>query len=187
MRRLLVRLVIIAAGLATFGVFGLAFWVYAHGRRERARRAGAIVVLGAKVLPGGVPSGSLTARARKGATLFRAGLAPLLVLSGGGGEAEIAQRIAVAAGVPEGSCVLERESRSTHENARLTAPILRARGIREIVLVSDPFHLLRAGRYFRAQGFEVAPSPAPLDGRRMGMFDRLYWTTREAFALLKPS
>jgi hypothetical protein len=35
-------------------------------------------------------------------------------------------------------------------------------------------------------GFEVALSPAPLEGRRMGLFDRLYWTLREAFALLAP-
>jgi uncharacterized SAM-binding protein YcdF (DUF218 family) len=184
LRAVLPRLLVVAAGILTFGVFGLALWVLAHGRRDRARRAGAIVVLGAKVHPGGVPSGSLVARAQRGAALYRRGLAPLLVLSGGRGEAEAALRIALAEGVPEAACLLEQGSRSTLENARLTAPLLRERGIREIVLVTDSFHALRAERFFRAEGLDVASSPASFEGRRMSRFDRLYWPLREAFALL---
>ncbi len=53
-----------------------------------------------------------------------------------------------------------------------------------MVVVSDPYHLLRARQYFRLHGFEVATSPAFLTERNMRALDRFYWTVREAFALL---
>lgn len=187
-RRWLPRGLVLLVGVLTLGVGGLVFWVQWYGRRDHARRAGAIVVLGARVLPGGIPSGSLVARVEQGAALFHAGLAPLLVLSGGGAaeraEAEVAYALATGLGVPGGACLLETESRSTAENARHSARLLRERGIREIILVTDPFHLLRASHHFRREGLAVAPSPARLDDRGLTAAERLYWPLREAFALL---
>ena len=46
-------------------------------------RAQAIVVLGARVLAGGAPGGSLRARVERGVELWREGAAPLPALSGG--------------------------------------------------------------------------------------------------------
>ena len=48
------------------------------------------------------------------------------------------------AGVPATACVLEDQSHSTHQNAELTVPLLRERGVDEVLLVSDGYHLLRA-------------------------------------------
>lgn len=183
------RLGLALVGLLTCGVFGLAWRVDRFGQRERASQADALVVLGARVLPGGVPSGALQARVERAVELYHQGLAPRLVFSGGVGtnppsEAQVMRELAVRLGVPSQACVLEEQSHSTEQNARFSAQLLRALGAHHVVVVSDPYHLLRARQYFRLQGFEVATSPALLTERNLNAVDRFYWTVREAIALL---
>ncbi len=183
------RVLIVVAGVLTCGVCGLAWVVDRFGQRERAEAADVVVVLGARVLPGGEPSGALWARTEKAVELYRRGVAPRLVFSGGVGthppsEARVMLGLAVKLGVPAEACVLEEESHSTSDNARFTARLLREAGARRVVVVSDPYHLLRARQYFRLHGFEVATSPALETERNLNALDRVYWTVREAFALL---
>ncbi|KFE68846.1 YdcF family protein [Hyalangium minutum] len=185
LRRLLFALV----GVLTCGVFGLTWRVDRFGQRERAMPADAVVVLGARVLQGGVPSGALQARVEKAVELYQRGVASRLVFSGGVGdhppsEAQVMRSLAVQLGVPAEACTLEEQSHSTEQNARFSAELLRALGAQRVVVVSDPYHLLRARQYFRLQGFEVATSPALLTERNLHAVDRFYWTVREAFALL---
>jgi len=184
-RRLLFALV----GVLTFGVFGLAWRVDRFGQREGALPADAVVVLGARVLPGGVPSGALQARVEKAVELYQRGIASRLVFSGGVGdhapsEAQVMRSLAVQLGVPAEACTLEEQSHSTEQNARFSADVLRSLGAKRVVVVSDPYHLLRARQYFRLHGFEVATSPAMFSERNMSTVDRIYWTVREAAALL---
>ena len=183
------RLLLALGGVLTCGVFGLAWRVDRFGQREQAAPADALVVLGARVMPGGVPSGALLARVEKAVELYQRGLAPRLVFSGGIGvhppsEAQVMREEAVRLGVPSEACVLEEQSHSTEQNARYSAELLRALGVRRVVVVSDPYHLLRARQYFRLQGFEVTTSPALLTERNLNAVDRFYWTVREAIALL---
>nr|WP_211193771.1 YdcF family protein [Pyxidicoccus fallax] len=180
---------LVTGGALTFGVFGLAFVVDRFGQRERVEAADAVVVLGARVLPGGVPSGALRARTEKAVELYRRGLAPRLVFSGGVGvnppsEARVMLALATRLGVPAEACVLEEESHSTEENARFAAKLLREAGARRVVVVSDPYHLLRARQYFRLNGLDVGTSPALETERNLNAVDRFYWTVREAVALL---
>ncbi len=100
--------------------------------------------------------------------LYHAGAAPFLVLSGGGRravpEADVMRRLALAGGVPAAALLLEPRSRSTLENATETARLLAARGDTAIVLVTDPYHALRARLLFRLAGVavravHVAPMP----------------------------
>jgi len=183
------RWLLASAGALTCGVFGLAFVVDRFGQRERVAPADAVVVLGARVLEGGVPSATLRARTEKAVELYHQGVAPRLVFSGGVGvyppsEASVMLAVATALGVPADVCSLEEGSHSTEDNARLTAGVLRRLGARRVVVVSDPYHLLRARQYFRLQGFEVATSPALRAERNLNALDRAYWTVREAVALL---
>jgi uncharacterized SAM-binding protein YcdF (DUF218 family) len=180
---------LVLLGVLTCGVFGLAFVVDRFGQRERATRADVVVVLGARVLPGGAPSPALRARIQKAVDLYHQGVAPRLLFSGGVGvnppsEARVMRDIAVRLGVPAEACLLEEQSHSTEQNARFSTQLLRSLGARRVVVVSDPYHLLRARQYFRLHGLEVATSPALLTERNMRALDRFYWTVREALALL---
>ena len=131
-----------------------------------------VVVLGARVLPGGVPSGALRRAWRRRWSCTSGALRP-----GSSSPAAWASTrpprpgscaaLAVRLGVPAEACVLEEQSHSTEQNARYTAELLRYLGARRVVVVSDPYHLLRARQYFRLQGFEVATSPALLTERNL--------------------
>ena len=93
--------------------------------------------------------------------------------------------LALAAGVAAGArLVLETESRSTIENARCSARIMRARGWTKALVVTDAVHLPRALMAFRAFGIE-AKGAAAAGGAR----DEPVWTwplhlAREALAFL---
>jgi uncharacterized SAM-binding protein YcdF (DUF218 family) len=125
----------------------------------RPDAAAVIVVLGAKILPDGRPSGALERRMRVAISLYHAGLAPLLVLSGGGGraipEADVMQQLALAAGVPASALLLEPRSRTTLENATETAKLLTPTRGAGVVLVTDSCHALRARMLFRMAGVRV--------------------------------
>jgi uncharacterized SAM-binding protein YcdF (DUF218 family) len=62
-------------------------------------------------------------------------------------------------GVPEEVIITEEASRDTHENALYSKTILEARGITRILLVTSAYHMRRAEAVFKAQGFDVIPSP----------------------------
>jgi uncharacterized SAM-binding protein YcdF (DUF218 family) len=125
-----------------------------EGQRATNPVADAIVVLGCR------PSARLMRRLECGIRLLQGDAAPLLLLSGGGDgpvpEAEIMRRMALDSGVPEAALVVEPGSRDTVENARETARLLRSRGGRSVVLVSDRVHLPRAALLFRLAGLRVA-------------------------------
>jgi uncharacterized SAM-binding protein YcdF (DUF218 family) len=124
----------------------------------RCSEADAIVVLGCR------GPAALARRLDRGVRLFQAGVAPLLVLSGGGAgpvaEAEQMRQAAVASGVPEAALLIDRESRNTLENARNTARLLGSRGLRSVLLVSERAHLPRAAMLFRLAGLRVTGSAA---------------------------
>jgi uncharacterized SAM-binding protein YcdF (DUF218 family) len=173
-------------GCAGAGVFA---WAYLYGRvsTQGPREKGdAIVVMGARVLPRGQPSRALYARAERAAQLFHEGAAPLVLVSGGRvdmpkSEARAGCEVLAQHQVPSHACLLEEQSRSTAQNAEFSAPLLRERGVRRLVLVSDGYHLLRAAACFRSQGFLVTPVAS---GRPLPWRDEVYWTAREVGALL---
>src|SRR5262249_4254612 len=118
-----------------------------------AQEADAVVVLGCR------GSRALGRRLDRGIRLYEQGVAPLLVLSGGGAgvipEAEIMRRAAIARGVPEAALLIEPASRDTFENARETARLLALRGLRSVLLVTDRTHLPRAALLFRLAGLRI--------------------------------
>ena len=98
------------------------------------------------------------------AALYKAGKAPVVVVSGGGQpgarpEAQLMKETLAVMGVPGRDMLLERASRNTHENALYSAVVLNNRGVRSILLVTSAFHMRRAQALFATQGFEVVPAP----------------------------
>ena len=116
--------------------------------------------------------------------LYRAGIAPLLLLSGGGGhtvpEAEVMRGLAIAAGVPESALLLEPLSRNTQENATHSAALLAGCSwTGDVILVTDRYHALRARLLFRLAGLAVrSVHAAPMSPRQ-----RLAMLISESFKL----
>lgn len=150
--------------------------------------ADAIVVLGATVLPGGEPSGSLRARAEGGAALYHLGVAPLVVTTGAHhrnppGEAVVARGILLAQGVPEAAILIEEKSRDTKGNLLFARGLLP--GARRIYVVTEPFHMGRALHLAREQGFDPMPWPVVSPAwRRPGSRVRLLVRDTLSMALL---
>ncbi len=139
------------------------FSVLAVSRQDQARPAPAIVVLGAAQY-NGKPSPVLKARLDHAARLYADSVAPLIVLTGGtaagdkSSEAEVAAAY-LARTVPAVGLVVLPTGRTTDESIVAAAEWCRGYGITEVVVVSDPFHMLRVRLEARRQGLTAYTSP----------------------------
>lgn len=155
-----------------FAVVALALAVWAAsaamvvywGSRDEAAAADAIVVLGAAQYVGR-PSPVLRARLDHAIALYEHGYAPLLVLTGGVGdgdttsEAAVGRRYAGRAGVPQEAILTEEHGRTTTESLYAVSALLHERGLRRVILVSDPFHVLRLR--ILASRLDLSPMTSP--------------------------
>lgn len=162
--------------------------VWAGARLERGEgRADAIVVLGARVLPGGVPSGSLRARAEAAAALWHAGGAAVVVATGAThgeppGEAVVTRALLLAAGVPPEAVRVEEKSRNTRGNFAFAKGLVPGP---RVYVVTEPFHMGRALRLAVEEGYD--PLPWPVDSpawRRPGSRVRLLARDAVAYAVV---
>ena len=118
------------------------------GRREEAQHADAIVVLGAAQYEG-KPSPVLKARLDHAAALWALGLAPRMIVTGGRGvgdttsEAAVSMRYLAQRGVPMDSISMDMEGLTTSQSMVAVRRFLRTKSYPAVILVSDPFHMLR--------------------------------------------
>jgi uncharacterized SAM-binding protein YcdF (DUF218 family) len=139
-----------------------------------AHAAQAIVILGggrmrAPEYGGSTVSGSTLERIRYGAKLAHELQLPILVTGGavyGGGPAE-AELMAEALQQSFATQVkwIENRSRDTHQNATLSAAILKANGIHTVLLVTHDIHQRRATMEFAAAGIKAVPAPVSITTR----------------------
>jgi uncharacterized SAM-binding protein YcdF (DUF218 family) len=159
-----VRVVVVLAAVAVTYYGVTLFQVWSTGRHDEARPVDAIVVLGAAQYDGR-PSPQLAARLDHVLALWPRGLAPIVVVTGGKQpadrftEAEASARYLVDHGVPEDALVFENTGRSTFESLEGVADVLHARGLRSVLLVTDPFHALRSRLTAEELGLEAYVSP----------------------------
>jgi uncharacterized SAM-binding protein YcdF (DUF218 family) len=145
---------------------GLGMLVYATGRVDNAQPSDVIVVLGSGLRRDNSPGPSLYRRTSKAAELYQQGIAPDIICTGGytaghtRSEASACAELLIGYGVPADAITLEDQSRSTLENARNSRAIMEANGWQTAVVVSDGYHLLRAGWIFREAGIGAVTSPA---------------------------
>jgi uncharacterized SAM-binding protein YcdF (DUF218 family) len=143
---------------------------------QQLKGAGAIVILGGGRYRNAPEYGEDTvtaealARLRYGALLARRSGLPVLVSGGkpdGGGLSE-AEAMARVFEREWGLRVRWRESGSgdTADNARESARLLQAAGVRRVVLVSHAYHLPRARRMFERAGLTVVPAATSYFSRR---------------------
>ncbi len=160
-----------------------------YGMTDRAQPADVIVVLGSRVYRSGQPGPSLTRRAKWAVELYKKGVAPVIICSGGLGpypptEAEAACDLAQSLGVPRSAVLLETQARSTEETSLYVAEIMRGRGWSSAVVVSDGYHLARTVMLFERAGITTYPSPAQVLTEPMNPVERFFREARELIAIL---
>ena len=157
---------VLAVGLAGLLLL-VAYAIYriaVQGGIEEARPADAIVVLGAAQF-NGQPSTIFEARLQHAVDLWKRGLAPYLVVTGGKLPADIttegatARAYAIANGVPEEAILGEYKGRNTLESLEGVKAILAGHDLHSAVFVSDETHMLRVLRMASDLGITAWGSP----------------------------
>jgi uncharacterized SAM-binding protein YcdF (DUF218 family) len=180
--------------LVLLGLLVVAAWaltvaaIHLYGRRNEARAADAIVVLGAAQYDGR-PSPVLKARLDHAIDLYERDLSDVLIMTGGVGagdtvsEAVVSKRYAVKQGVPEDRILIERTGLTTLESMRAVSRIMEERGLKSAVLVSDRFHMLRLKLLARRMGIEGYTSPTPTSPISESVSSERRHLLRESFSL----
>jgi vancomycin permeability regulator SanA len=139
------------------------------GTTDYRRPADAAVVFGARVYASGRPSPLLSDRLQTGIELYRQGLVPRLVMSGGDGadgfnEALVMADVAVADGVPREAILVDESGVTTEATVRNSLAVLAAAGAPEppmVIAVSQAYHLPRVQLAYSEAGIDVLTVPAP--------------------------
>ncbi len=160
----------IAVAGAVFGVLLGAYFavtfvqVWSSSRLDQAGPADAIVVLGAAQYDG-EPSPVLRGRLDQAVALYRAGHAPLIVVTGASQEgdrftqAQAGYRYLREQGVPDDALLLEVDGTSTYTELAATARILRGRGLDRVLMVSEGYHSKRLLDIAGEVGLDGAVAP----------------------------
>jgi uncharacterized SAM-binding protein YcdF (DUF218 family) len=166
----------------------LAAAIHSQARNDETAPADAIVVLGAAQW-NGRPSATLRARLDHALSLYQQGLAPFIVLTGGQGvgdqfsEAEVSAEYLFERGVPRESMATVGGSTSW-TSLQEAGQVLSQRSIRDVLMVSDPFHMFRVKRMADDLGLEPLGSPTQTSPIREASPLEYRYMAREVFAYL---
>lgn len=159
-RRVLGLVLLAAASIYTIALV----LVLMVSQQDQRRPVDAIVVLGAAQY-NGRPSPVLRARLDHALQLYREGLAPRIVVTGGVGrgdttsEATVARNYLLNRKVPPRAVVAQPHGRSTQASMTAVADWLEGAHLKRVLLVSDPFHMFRLRMEARRTNLEAYTSP----------------------------
>ena len=160
-----------------------------QGTLQELHTADAIVVFGAAEYAGH-PSPVLRARLDHALDLFRQGIAPVVITTGGAAsdpsfsEGGVGSNYLEHRGIPERSLIAETQGSDTAQSAVRVAVIMRANGLHSCVAVSDAYHVFRIKKLLEHEGIGpvyVAPRP---DSKPHSVVQRAYAVLREACSYL---
>jgi uncharacterized SAM-binding protein YcdF (DUF218 family) len=152
----------VLAVVLLIGSTGLAIWW--NARQDSRPVSDAIVVLGSAQY-NGVPSSIFEARLEHAITLYEDGVAPVIVTVGGRAagdeftEAEAGREYLANSGIPGDALLAVPEGVDTLESMRVVSTAFGERGWTSAVLVTDPWHAMRAERMAEDAGIEAESSP----------------------------
>ena len=143
-------------------------------------QADCILVLGAGVRSGGVPSPMLEDRLKTGIALYQSGAAKRLLMSGDHGrkgydEVNVMKSYALHGGVPSEAVFMDHAGFSTYESMYRARDIF---GAKKIIIVTQEYHLYRA--LYDAESLGLEAYGVAADGRRYS--GQLYRDFREILA-----
>jgi vancomycin permeability regulator SanA len=145
-----------------------------------------IVVFGAAVGPGGVPSNTLRRRVEAAAAFGACHVAPRFVVTGavgrhGPSEASVMADLLAGFGVPAERIVLEETGHDTLSSVRACAGLLRGGG--PVHVATSAYHLPRCVLLLRIAGVAARACPPPAVPAARRLSRRWRWRLREAAAL----
>lgn len=182
-----VLLVAIMGGLCLFFVI-----TGAHIVRSAAeipsRKADVIAVFGAAEYAGR-PSPVYRARLDHGYELYKMGMAPIVITTGGAAqdpdfsEGGVGRDYLLRRGIPEQALIAETQGSDTAQSAQRVANIMRANGMHSCIAVSDAYHVFRIRALLEHEGVQVELAPRP-ESRPRHFFDRTIALIRESASYL---
>ena len=157
-------------------------------RKQELRSADAIVVFGAAEYDGR-PSPVFRARLDHGNELFRKGLAPVVITTGGAAadpkytEGGVGHDYLMRKGVPEVALIAETQASDTAESAARVAVIMRANHMATCIAVSDAYHMFRIRKMLEHERIQVLLAPRP-DSKPKSAWQRTLAIARESASYL---
>ncbi len=155
---------VIAVTVLIVWIASLAVRIEQQSSVDEARPADVILVLGAAEYRGR-PSPVLKARLDHALELYRRGLAPQLLTTGGAGgdpvftEGGVGRAYLIGHGVPSEAIIVETEAESTVESTSMAAEIMRRMGLHSVIVVSDGYHIYRVKKMLESSQIRVYGSP----------------------------
>jgi uncharacterized SAM-binding protein YcdF (DUF218 family) len=169
-----------------------AYWMYLYRQvrsiasRDEAHTADAIVILGAAQY-NGLPSPVLKARLDHALQLYQRGFAKAIITTGSYGpdpnysEAHVATEYLTEHSVEAGNIITEQASLTTHDSIRAASLLVKSKGWKSVLVVSDGFHLFRIREMFADEGITAYTSPAPDSPIEYSASQRFWYSLREVF------
>jgi uncharacterized SAM-binding protein YcdF (DUF218 family) len=160
----LVRLAVGTVVMGLLVVGGTAFRVWQVARVDDRRPVDAVVVLGAAQYDGD-PSSIFASRLKHAKSLYDDGVAPRIVTTGGSRpgdittEAAAGRRYLIDHGVPASAVVAVPEGNDTLSSLQAVSVEAKKDGWGSALMVSDPWHSLRARTMARDEGLAAWTSP----------------------------
>jgi uncharacterized SAM-binding protein YcdF (DUF218 family) len=153
-----------------------------------AKKADVIVIFGAAEYAGH-PSPVYKARLDHGYELFRQGMAPVVITTGGAAqdpefsEGGVGRDYLLRRGIPEQALIAETQGSDTAQSAARVANIMRTNGMHSSIAVSDAYHVFRIRALLEHEGVQVEVAPRP-ESRPRHLWDRFGAVMREAASYL---
>ena len=190
--RLAFRIILIAAfaagGVILVSLYSTARAIERQSTVDEARPADVILVLGAAEYRG-KPSPVLEARLNHALWLYRQGMAPRILTTGGKGgdptftEGEVARAYLSKHNVPSEAILVESEGESTVHSTAAAAEIMHRMNLNSCIVVSDGYHIYRVKKMLEFQGMNVYGSPRPAESREEWKEQWLYFRQAVAYGL----
>jgi uncharacterized SAM-binding protein YcdF (DUF218 family) len=151
-RRLLIASVLFALAYSISGLL-----IVIDGLSDAIHAADVAIVPGSKVEVSGVPSARLRARLDKTVELYKQGLFPHVIVSGGVGtegfdEAAVMKTYLIEKGVPEDRIYVDSQGASTYLTAKNSSRMMKENGWQSALVVSQYFHISRTKLALRRFG-----------------------------------
>ena len=187
-RHRLLRTSLVIAPLALAALAAVSSLVVADAGRQELHPADALIVFGAAEYEGR-PSPVFRARLDHANALFRQGLAPVIITTGGAAadprfsEGGVGRDYLMRKGVPESALIAETQASDTAESARRVSKIMRENHMSRCIAVSDAYHMFRIRMLLAHEGLEVYLAPRP-NSRPKSLWQRGVALTRESVSYL---